>query len=200
MRRDARDPERSFTTVARMRKAVVVLVLVAIGGVALVLVVTSRPELNETRDATETEWMPLVAPLDARYAALGILVDRTGAALEAAGEDSVDQEGLQVALERWTAATKTDDAKQMVAAANELEARVGQLRAVLNASVRLSQTPEVAEARSAFDQTVAPPELVAAYNEAVRKYQRTRESTARRLVAQVFDYGPIPTFEPSLAT
>ncbi|MGZ8766615.1 MAG: hypothetical protein ACXW2C_13085, partial [Acidimicrobiia bacterium] len=61
-------------------------------------------------------------------------------------------------------------------------------------------TPEVSDARTAFDQTAAPAELVAAYNEAVRKYQRTRESTARRLVAQVFDYGPIPTFEPSLST
>ncbi len=192
--------DRSFTTVAPMRKGLALLVLVVLVGLALVLVVTSRPELNTARDATESTWNPLIAPLNARYAALAVLVDQTDAALQATGEGTVDEAGMKVALQRWTAATKSDDSKKMVAAANELEARVGQLRAVLNASVRLSQTPPVAEARTAFDQTAAPAELVAAYNEAVRKYQRTRESTARRLVAQVFGYGPIPTFEPSLAT
>ncbi len=183
-----------------MRKGLAVLVLLVIVGLALVLVVTSRPELNETRDATETAWSPLIAPLDARYAALAVLADQTTDALQATEQDTVDSEGMKVARQRWTEATDTGDAKRMAAAANELEARVGQLRAVLNASVRLSQTPAVAEARTAFDQTAAPTELVAAYNEAVRKYQRTRESTARQLVAQVFGYGPIPTFEPSLAT
>jgi hypothetical protein len=183
-----------------MRKAVVLLVLVAIVGAVVALVVTSRPELDSTRTATETAWKPLVAPLDARYAALAVLSAQTDAALKASGEDSVDQQDLKVALARWTAAKKADDATKMVAAANELEARIGQLRAVLNASVRLSQTPTVTDARAAFDKTTAPPELVTTYNEAVRKYQRTRESTARRLVAQTLGYGPIPTFEPSLAT
>jgi hypothetical protein len=183
-----------------MRKGLAVLVLLVVVGLALVVVVTSRPELNETRDATETAWTPLVAPLTARYAALAVLVDRTDAALAAAGEDTIDQAGTKVALERWTEAAKSGDAKRMVGAANDLEARVGQLRAVLNASVRLGQTPDVAEARTAFDQTAVPAELVTTYNEAVRKYQRTRESTTRRLVAQVFGYGPIPTFEPSLVT
>ena len=183
-----------------MRKAVVVLVLVAIVGAAVALVVTARPDLNETRDATETAWTPLVEPLDARYAALAVLATQTEAALEATDEGTIDQAALRVALGRWRSAEKADDAQKMVATANDLEARVGQLRAVLNASIRLSQTPEVSDARTAFDQTAAPAELVAAYNEAVRRYQRTRESTARRLVAQVFDYGPIPTFEPSLAT
>jgi hypothetical protein len=183
-----------------MRKGLVVLVLLVVVGVALVVVVTSRPELNETRDATEKAWTPLVAPLTARYAALGVLVERTDAALQAAGEDTVDRKGMEVALDRWSAAADSGDAEQMVGAANDLEARVGKLRAVLNASVRLSQTPEVAEARTAFDQTTVPAALVTTYNEAVRKYQRTRESTARRLVAQTFGYGPIPTFEPTLAT
>lgn len=183
-----------------MRKGLALLVLLVIVGLALVLVVTSRPELNETRDATETAWSPLIGPLDARYAALAVLADQTADALQATEQDTVDSEGMKVARQRWIEAPDTGDAKKMVAAANGLEARVGQLRAVLNASVRLSQTPAVAEARTAFDQTAVPTELVAAYNEAVRKYQRTRESTARRLVAQVFGYGPIPTFEPSLAT
>jgi len=183
-----------------MRKAVVVLVLVAIVSAALALVVTGRPELNKTRDATETAWTPLVEPLNARYSALAVLATQTEAALQAAGEDSIGQARLKLALDRWRSAAKADDAEKMVAAANDLEARVGQLRAVLNASIRLSQTPEVSDARTAFDQTAAPSQLVAAYNEAVRKYQRTRESTPRRLVAQVFEYGPIPTFEPSLAT
>jgi hypothetical protein len=69
---------------------------------------------------------------------------------------------------------------------------------VLSASARITQNPAVTGAKTTFDKTVPPATLVAAYNDAVRKYQRTRESTAKRLVAQTFGYGPIPTFEPSL--
>ena len=114
-----------------MRRAVVVLVLVLVVGAAALLVVTSRPELNRTRDAAEASWAPLVKPLDARYAALATLAAETDAALQASGEDGVDRRDLRIAIDRWKAATKADDAEKMVAAANELEARIGRLRAVL---------------------------------------------------------------------
>ena len=183
-----------------MRRAVIVLVIVAIVGGAVALVVTSRPDLDKTRDATATAWKPLVVPLSARYVALSALVNQFDAALAASGEDNTDLEAMKVALTRWTAAVKGTDATTMVSAANDLEARVGQLRSVLDSSARLTQNPAVVAAKKQFDQTVAPAELVTAYDEAVRKYQRTRESTSKRLVAQVFGYGAIPTFEPSLAT
>ncbi len=181
-----------------MRKAVIVLVLVAIVGAGVALVVTSRPDLDKTRDATATAWTPLVVPLNARYGALSTLVSQFDATLAAAGEKNADLQGLKGALVRWTFAAKSTDAKNMVEAADDLEARVGQLQAVLGSSARLTQTPTVVQAKDAFDKTTAPAILVTRYNEAVRKYQRTRESTARRLVAELFGYGPIETFEPSL--
>ncbi len=186
-------------TLLRMRRAVVVLVIVALVGGAIALVVTSRPDLNKTRDATATAWKPLVAPLTVRYAALTTLVTQVNATLAAAGEGSTDLAAFKVALARWTAAAKANDAKAMVSAANDLEARVGQLRAVLGSSARLTQTAAITDSKAAFEKTVVPAALVNAYNESVRQYQRTRESTAKRLVAEIFGYGPIPTFEPSLA-
>jgi hypothetical protein len=183
-----------------MRRAVVVLVIVAVVGGAVALVVTSRPDLDKRRDATATAWKPLVAPLDTRYFALARLVGTFDATLAAAGEQNADLQGLKLALLRWTAATKTGDASKMVVAADDLEARVGQLQAVLDSSARLTQTRSVVESKTAFEQNVAPAVLVTTYNEAVREYQRTRESTAKRLVAELFGYGPIPTFEPSLAS
>jgi hypothetical protein len=187
------------STVTGMRKALIVLMLVALVGGAIALVVTSRPELNKTRDATVAAWQPLIEPLNVRYQALAALVTRLDTTLQAAGEENSELQELKGALLRWSVATEGTDATTMVEAADELEARVGKLRAVLGASARLTQAQQVNQATAAFDQAAAPAELVTAYNESVRKYQRTRESTAKRLVAQLFGYGAIPTFEPSLA-
>jgi len=72
---------------------------------------------------------------------------------------------------------------------------VGRMRALVAGSARLGQAADLQAAFTAFDTQVPPADEIAAYNESVRSYQRTREEALHRPVAQLLGFGAIPTFE-----
>jgi hypothetical protein len=182
-----------------MRKALLaLLVIVIVGGIAAV-VLTSRPALNDARDDTETAWTPLVAPLDARYEQLNGLVSQLETVVASTGIQNENIPALKSALARWNEVAGGDDASDQVEAANTIESRVGQDRLVVLSSASLGQVAPIQQALAAFDAARPSAEAVGAYNEAVRKYQRTREEALRRPVASLLGYEAIPTFEPSPA-
>src|SRR2546430_17716337 len=78
------------------RLAVVVLVLLVVGAIALVL--TTRPKLDDARGSVDRAWTPLRGPLSERYAKLA----EANAQLVAAGGGERDvSRALGLTLGRW---------------------------------------------------------------------------------------------------
>src|SRR2546430_16602493 len=78
------------------RLAVVVLVLLVVGAIALVL--TTRPKLEDARDGVDRAWTPLRGPLSERYAKLAEANTQLAAA---GGGDRNVSRALGLRLGRW---------------------------------------------------------------------------------------------------
>lgn len=178
-----------------MRKIVVLIVVVGVVVGAAALVFTSRPALADARDETEQSWKPLMAPLTARYAQLEPLAAQLEGVAAATGTENPEVSRLSATMRRWSETIDGDSAVRQVEAANDLEAAVGRVRMVVAGSARLRQAVEIQETFTAFAAEAPSPDDVAAYNDSVRRYQRTREEALRRPVARLFGFGPIPTLE-----
>jgi hypothetical protein len=169
----------------------VVLVIVVAGAAAAV--VLSQPELSEARDRVDARWTPLRAPLDARYEALdGVAVALT----EAGAGDRAFTQDLEAALERWSELALQGDAHNdpaaEAAAAGALESLARRMRANVAASDRLNTNEALQVAIGSFDQAIAPPPAVTAYNRAARAYEDERTGLVRGLVAGILGYESRP--------
>jgi hypothetical protein len=176
------------------RIALVVVVLLVIAGVAFV--VTSRGRLTDDRDRADELWLPLRAPLAARYASLDAVLIQLGEA--GAGERDVTRD-LARGLERWSRLQRASgdgdkvDTEAEVTAANSLEGLFGRASQTVASSPRLSGIEGLTAAVDAFRVTAPPAPAVSAYNEAAEAYQDTREAARYSLTAGLFDYEPRPT-------
>lgn len=178
-----------------MRRLAVFVVLGAIiaGGAAIVF--TGRPALSDARDETEATWAPILPRLEARYAQLDLLGTQLQGIADTTGIENPEVRQLAVATLRWNKAVEGGSAVSQVKAANDLETRMGRMRLLVAGSARLAQAIQIQATFDAFDAEAPPADEVAAYNDAVRSYQRTREEALRRPVAEIFGFGPIPTLE-----
>jgi hypothetical protein len=173
------------------RLAVVVLVLLVAGAVALVL--TARPRLEDRRDDVDRAWTPLRAPLAARYEQLAGLHEQMAAA--GAGERAVTR-SLQRTLARWERLRRARDgdadADAEAETADELEGLATRLGAVVQSSDRLRAVDPLNQALAAFQGAVPPLPAVQTYNDATEEYEDARTSFLRRPVASVFSYEARP--------
>src|SRR5882724_5473545 len=150
----------------RTRWILLALLVVLVAGAAA-LVLTQQPKLDDARSNVDTTWKPLRAPdqLPLRYQTL------TGAlsAFDAAGGADRDvSKDLHAALKQWDATLRDSDAGKQATAANEVEAQGTRLTANALGSQRLSSDKAVTDSLVKYAQTTPKPELVAAYNHAVR--------------------------------
>jgi len=173
------------------RLAVVVLVLLVVGAIALVL--TTRPKLEDARDGVDRAWTPLRGPLSQRYAKLAEANTQLVAA--GGGERNVSQ-ALGLRLGRWDELRRAKDgdadADAEAQTANQLEGLASRLQAVVSSSDRLRASEPVNQAIAAFQGTVPPPPAVTAYNRAVRDYEDERNGLFRSPVASLFGYDSRP--------
>jgi len=174
---------------ARWIVLVVVVLLVALAAVSMLLV---RPDLAEARDRVDARWADLRSELIARYDALGAIAETLDAA--GARDRSVTRD-LRAELARWTRLEERarPDPALEATIANNLEALERRALENFQASDRLRGNPDLAASFLAFDQQVASPPRVRAYNQAVRAYQSTRDGTFARLVAGVLGFDARPT-------
>ncbi|MCJ7672392.1 MAG: hypothetical protein MUP67_10185 [Acidimicrobiia bacterium] len=176
----------------RLRWILLLLVLLVIGGVVAAALLV-RPDLVDTRARVDATWAPLRAPLATRYEALGGVA--TALTDGGAGERAVTKE-LVAELARWQAfalrGPKHTDPGAEATSANKLEALARRARANVTASARLSANPAIPAAFTVFDQAVVPPQIVKAYNRAVRAYEHAREGILKAPVADALDYQPRP--------
>ena len=175
----------------RTKWILLVLLVVLVGGVAA-LVLTQQPKLDDARTQVDTAWKPLRATdqLPLRYQTL------TGAlsAFDAAGGADRDvSKDLHAALRRWDAALQHGDAGAQATAANEVEAQGTRLIANALGSPRLASDKAVTDSLVQVRADQAEPELVAAYNHAVRDYEDVRTGALAQPVAKVlgFDARPV---------
>jgi hypothetical protein len=169
------------------RLDVVVLVLVVAG--AVVLVLATRPQLEEHRDDVDSAWRPLRASLAGRYQQLAAVNEQVTAA--GAGERAVTRE-LETTLSRWLrlrqAADDDADAEAEAATANRLEGLAARLNAVVLSSDRLRSVEPLNQAIAAFQGTAAPLSAIKTYNDAVQDYEDIRNSPLRRPAADLFGF------------
>ncbi len=173
------------------RLAVIVLILLVAG--AVVLVVTTRPTLDDARGEVDHRWTPLRAPLAARYEKLAA-VNAEFAAAGAGNRDVARALGLNLA--RWDrlhrARDDDADAEAEAQTADQLEGLATRLQAVVLSSDRLKGVDTLNQAVAAFQGTVPPPAAIKAYNDATRDYEDERNGLLRRPVASLFEYDARP--------
>ena len=168
-----------------------VLAILVVVGAGVALVISARPALHDDRQAVDTRWTALRAPLATRYQGL----DQLGTALGAAG---AGQRSYTVALtdelDTWATLARRPDPSPAAeaASANRLEGLAARVRANVAKSARLSRDPGVTQALGAFDAALVPTADVDAYNRAVRRYQATRTATLKRLPADLLGYDARP--------
>ena len=173
------------------RLAVVAIVLLVIGAVALVL--TTRPKLEDDRSAVDRTWTPVRGSLAERYNRLG----EANAQLVAAGGGDRDvARALGLRLARWgeLQRARAGDADAEAQTADQLEGLATRLQAVASSSDRLRAAESLNQAIAAFQGT-SNPQLQAAiktYNDSVRDYEDERDGLLRSPVASLFGYGSRP--------
>jgi len=176
-----------------MRIFIPLLVIAAIVA-GVVVVLTSRSELQSARGRVDATWRPLRTALDARYQTLATANDAVRktpgplhqivVAIDRANRDWGDLEanGGSVAAQ--------------VTAANRLEALGRRLVVAARAAPRLAGKPALATV-GAFA-TLAPPKSAAAhFAAAVSHYERERDRPARRLAAGILGYKAVPAYDAS---
>ena len=175
------------------RLAVVVLVLLVVGVVALVL--TTRPKLEDSRNAVDHAWTPVRGPLAERYNRLG----EVNAQLAAAGGGERDvARALGLRLARWgelqRARPGDADAASEAETADQLEGLATRLQAVVASSDRLRAADSLNQAIAAFQGTGTPQlqATVKTYNNSVRDYEDDRNGLLRSPVASLFGYESRP--------
>ena len=177
----------------RVRRLALVLVALVVVVVVVALVFTSRPRLDDDRDATEDVWtQDLRTPLSDRYLRLSEVVVQ----LRDAGADDRDvTQALARELDRWDELRRASDpdVADEVETSNRLEGLWARTEASVAGSPRLSASEPLLAARQAFVATAPPQPAVDAYNRSAEEYQDTREGLRYRLVARVFGYDALPT-------
>jgi len=173
--------------------AVVVLVLLVVGAVALVL--TTRPKLEDGRKGVDRAWTPVRGPLAERYNRLG---DANAQLAAAGGGDRDVARALGLRLARWRdlqrVRTGDADADAEAETADQLEGLAARLEAVVSSSDRLRAAEGLNQAIAAFQGT-GNQQLLAAvktYNDSVRDYEDERDGLLRSPVASLFGYDARP--------
>jgi ABC-type transporter Mla subunit MlaD len=163
------------------------LVVVLLVGGAAAVVLSARPGLSDARDRVDAQWVPLRAPLAARYDQLGGLskaLAAVGAGTHAYATD------LDRAVAEWSrlAAGADPDPAAEVDTANRLEGLAARVRANVGASAKLQADPGVTAAFAAYDSALVPPDAIRRYNRAVHAYQDARDGVVHRIAARLLRY------------
>jgi hypothetical protein len=178
------------------RLAVVVLLLLIAGAVALVL--TTRPGLEDKRDDVERAWTPLRAPLGGRYERLAAVNAEMRAA--GAGDRSVTR-ALGTTLAHWDRLRRANDgdadADAEAETADRLEGLAARVRAIALSSDRLRAVDPLNQSLAAFQGAAPPLPAVKSYNDAAQEYENARNGVLRRPVAKLFGYDSRPQLQLS---
>jgi hypothetical protein len=175
--------------VLRLLRIFIPLLLVAAIIAGIVVVLTSRRELQTSRRNVETAWSPLRTDLDKQYAALVIA---NNAVKDVPGPLHAISTKVTAGYKDWKRLAHAGLTSQ-VNAANNLEALGRRLVLAARAAPRLRGDT----AKLAVIATYAgmqPPATADDFNRAVDHFERERNRPARSLAAQLLGYDAIPSY------
>jgi hypothetical protein len=172
-----------------VRRALIVFALVLLVGGGI-LVLTSRPDLQNARDDVNTRWRAVRPGLEQRYA---LLAQANAATKRAGGPERDLVSEIERSLARWHADTSKSVDVQ-VDDANELEALGRRLTNTVGNSARLQALPAVVTSSARFGAS-DPPVAANGFNKAVRDYEDARGGSLRRPVASLLGFSSISSLD-----
>src|SRR5882672_5543704 len=173
----------------RLLRIFIPLLIVAAIVAGVVVVLSSRSELQSARRQVDQAWKPLRDVLDTRYQVLA-------AADKAVKTVPGPLHRLVVQVERATndwqnLRKKGGSVASQVTTANKIEALGRRLVQAARAAPRLQGKPELATI-NAYASSEPPREIITPFENAVRNYERARNRPARRLAASLLGYESVP--------
>ena len=170
----------------------VLLIAAIVAGVIVVL--TSRTELQSARRQVNEAWQPLGTELDARYK---VLAEADGALKSIPGPLRPIVTQVETATKDWQALRRNDASiASQVTTTNKLEALGRRLVQAARAAPRLEGKPELATINSYASSSPARG-AITPFEEAVSHYERERNRPARKLAASILGYKAVPAYDAS---
>jgi hypothetical protein len=177
----------------RLLRIFIPLLLVAAIVAAVVVVLTSRNELQTSRKNVASSWTTLHGDLDKRYAALAFANDAVSGV---PGPLHAIATKVTAGYNAWK---RHGSVASQVNAANNLEALGRRLVLAARAAPRLQGNTKALSAIATYA-GMPPPATAAAYNDAVAHFERERNRPARSVAAQLLGYDTIPAYAVSPST
>lgn len=175
-----------------LRIFIPVLVIAAIAA-GVIIVLSSRSELQSSRRQVNVAWTQLQGQLDPRYDKLKAADD---AVRSTPGPLHKIVEQVDSAITNWRdLQTNGGSVSSQVTAANKLEALGRRLVQAARAAPRLRGKPALASVDEFASS--APPGAATAFEHAVSQYERERNRPARRLAASILGYKSVPAYDAS---
>src|SRR4051812_15315947 len=177
--------------VLRSLRIFIPLLLVAAIIAGVVVVLTSRNELQTSRREVETTWEPLQKGLGERYGKLAIA---NQAVENVPGPLHVISTKVTAAYNKWQRLAESNaSVSSQVGAANALDALGRRLVLAARAAPRLDGDKNALAAVTAYA-VLGTPSGAPAYNDAVDHFERERNRPARSVAAQILGYDSIPAY------
>ena len=180
--------------VLRLLRIFMPLLLVAAIVAGVVVVVTSRSDLQRSRKQVDATWVPLRNDLDARYLALA---GATEAVRSIPGPLHQLVTQVSAAYSDWKALERHGaGVASEVGAANDLESLGRRLVVAARAAPRLVGNTPALGMIGVYAARAAPKTAVA-FDAAVDRFERERNRPARSIAARVLGYKSIPAYDNS---
>jgi hypothetical protein len=179
--------------VLRLLRIFIPLLVIAAIVAGVIVVLTSRSELQSSRRQVNEAWAQLEPELDARFDKMKAAADAVRPIPGPLHKIVVQVDNAQA---KWSdLRTKGGSIAARVTAANNLEALGRRLVQAARAAHRLRDKPALATVNAfAADAT---PRAAAAFEDAVSRYERQRNRPARRLAADILGYKSVPSYDAS---
>lgn len=159
-----------------------VLILVAVAAGAAVLLLTTRPRLDDRHTAVETRWRATMPSAEQHVAALTQLESE----VRKAGPTRDPSRAVAAALSEWSDATAGSDVAAQIRALNAVQGAGARLLAMVDdPNRRYRGVAAVQRARNAYTATALTPATVSALNASIDRYNDARNGVLRRLAADL---------------
>ena len=178
----------------RLLRIFIPLLVIAAIVAGVVVVLSSRSELQSARRQVTETWQPLRAELDTRYTTLAA-AEKAVSSVPGPLHRIVVQ--VESATNDWhDLLTNGGSIASQVTTANNLEALGRRLVQAARAAPRLAGKPELVTIND-YASSAPPRAAIAPFEEAVTRYERERNRPARRLAATILGYKSVPAYDAS---
>jgi hypothetical protein len=169
------------------------LLVIAAVVAGVIVVLTSRSELQSARRQVNLTWSPLRTELDTRYK---VLAAANAAVNDVPGPLHLIVAQVATASNEWhDLLANGGSVGAEVTAANKLEALGRRLVQAARKAPRLRGKGELATINDYASS--APPRGITPFEAAVSHYERERNRPARRLAASILGYKSVPAYDAS---